>query len=190
MAKIVGVHGIGHQFAGENTLRAGWLPKLKDGLDRAGRPLASDDDFACAFYGNLFRPKGKPAGDPPFDASDVADEMELELLELWWREAAGTDPAVLGPDARTKLSTPNVVQRALNALCQSRFFVGLAERALIFDLKQVRRYLDEPEIRRAACASLERRSHPTPASSLHTRLARSSRTRRCVLTRSGRSVRS
>ena len=156
MAKVVGVHGVGHQFAGENMLRSTWLPALEDGLARAGCRLASDDDFACAFYGNLFRPAGKAAGDPPFDASDVTVQWERELLELWWREAGRTDPAVRGPDARTKLGMPNIVQRALDALSQSSFFAGLAERALIFDLKQVRRYLDEPEIRRAACASVER----------------------------------
>jgi hypothetical protein len=157
MARVVGVHGVGHQFAGENTLRAEWLPALKDGLARSDRRLASDDDFACAFYGNLFRPAGKMAAlDPPFDASDVEDDWERELLELWWRDAARVDPAVSGPDARTKLSTPNVVQRALDALSQSRFFGGVAERALIFDLKQVRRYLNEPEVRRGACASIER----------------------------------
>jgi hypothetical protein len=83
----------------------------------------------------LFRPGGKAAGNPPFDASDVTDEWERELLERWWREAALTDPAVRGPDARTKLITPNIVQRALLALSQSSFFAGLAERALIFDLK-------------------------------------------------------
>lgn len=156
MTRIVGVHGVGHQFKGENTLQAEWLPALKDGLARAGRQLASDDDFACAFYGNLFRPAGKAAIDPPLDASDVAEVWERELLELWWREAARIDPAVRGPDARTKLSTPNIVQRALDALSQSRFFAGLAERALIFDLKQVRRYLSEPDLRREARVSIER----------------------------------
>jgi hypothetical protein len=156
MAKVVGVHGVGHQFSGENTLRAEWLPALKDGLARLGRQLASDDDFACAFYGNLFRPAGKSAMNPPLGATDVDDDWERALLELWWREAARTDTAVSGPGAPTKVSTPNVVQRALNALSQSRFFADLAERALILDLKQVRRYLDEPDLRGAACASIER----------------------------------
>jgi hypothetical protein len=156
VARIVGVHGVGHQFAGENSLRSQWLPALKDGLARVDRRLASDEDFACAFYGNLFRPTGKAAVDPPFDALDVDKDEERELLELWWREAARVDPAVSGPDARTKIRTPNIAQRALNALSQSRFFAGLAERALVSDLKQVRRFLDEPEVRRAACASIER----------------------------------
>jgi hypothetical protein len=156
MARILGVHGVGHQYSGENTLRAEWLPALKDGLARVDQRLGSDDDFACAFYGNLFRPRGKAAVDPPFDASDVNEDWERELLELWWREAARIDPAVHGPEERTKLGTPNIVQRALNALTHSHFFAGMAERALIFDLKQVRRYLDVPEVRSAARASIER----------------------------------
>jgi len=154
------VHGVGHQFHGENTLRAEWLPALKDGLARVDRSLASDGDFTCAFYGNLFRPEGKAAVDPPLDALDVDENWERELLELWWREAARIDPAVSGPDARTKLRTPNVVQRALDALTQSRFFAAIGERALISDLKQVRRYLNEPDIRRAVQASIERAIGP------------------------------
>jgi hypothetical protein len=160
MVKVVGVHGVGHQFKGENTLRAEWLPALKDGLARAGHQLASDDDFACAFYGDLFRPSGKGAIDPPYDASDVGDAWEREMLELWWREAARVDAAVSGPDARTKVSVPSVVQRALNALSQSRFFAGLAERALIYDLKQVLRYLREPDVRREARLRVQRAMGP------------------------------
>lgn len=164
MARVVGVHGVGHQFGGENSLCAAWLPALKDGLARAGRRLASDDDFACAFYGNLFRPAGKMGGfEPPLDASDVDGDLEQELLELWWREAARVDSAVSGPGAKTKIRTPMIVQRALDALSGSHFFAGLAERALIFDLKQVHRYFVEPELRRAAVASVERVIKPDTA---------------------------
>ena len=63
--------------------------------------------------------------------------------------AAACDPQVPGPDAATKGRTPAAVQRALNALARSRFFAGLAERALIGDLKQVHRYLVEAGIRSA-----------------------------------------
>lgn len=156
MARIIGVHGVGHQFKGENTLRDDWLPAIKDGLSRTGRQLPSDEDFVCAFYGNLFRPAGKAAIDPPLDASDVREDWEREMLALWWREAARVNPIVRGPDAHTKVRTPDIVQRALNALSQSPFFAGLAERALISDLKQVSRYLNEPDIRREARASIER----------------------------------
>jgi len=160
MAKIIGVHGVGQQYKGENSLRAEWLPCLNDGLARAGHQLVSDTDFECAFYGDLFRLAGKAAMDPPYDANDVDDEWERELLDLWWREAARVDPAVGGPDARTKVSVANIVQRSLNALSQSRFFAGLAERALVYDLKQVRRYLREPEVRRDARSRVERTIKP------------------------------
>lgn len=155
MAKIVGVHGVGHQFQGENTLCSEWLPSLKDGLARAGQKLASDSDFTCAFYGDLFRPLGKAAFDPPYEANDISDPWEQELLELWWREAARVDGKVRGPGAHTK-AVASTVQLALDSLSHSQFFAGLAERALIFDLKQVRRYLREPAIRREARARVER----------------------------------
>lgn len=150
MPKIVGVHGIGHQFRGAHLLRSDWLPALQDGLERAGRKLESADDFACAFYGDLFRPAGKSAMLPVYDARDVSDPWEQELLGELWREAAGVDPKVRAPGANTKAYAPDVVQKALRALSESAFFVDIAESVLIFDLKQVRRYLNEPEVRREA----------------------------------------
>lgn len=150
MSKIVGVHGIGHQFSGAHTLRNEWLPALQDGLERAGCKLESPDDFACAFYGDLFRPAGKAAMLPAYDESDVTDPWEQDLLAEWWREAARIDPRVRAPGANTKAYAPDVVQKALRALSQSPFFADIAESVLIFDLKQVRRYLNEPDVRHAA----------------------------------------
>ncbi len=160
MAKIIGVHGIGHQFKGEHTTASEWLPALNDGLARAGHLPLGDKDFECAFYGDLFRPAGKGAMDPLYDASDVADPWEQSLLELWWREAACVDEAVRGPDAGTKTNVSAIVQRALDALSRSRFFAGLAERALIFDLKQVHRYFRESDVRREARSRVQRAIGP------------------------------
>jgi len=156
MARVVGVHGVGDQFLGENSLQDQWRPALEDGLARAGHLLKSANEFKCAFYGDLFRPRGKGVLDPPFDASDLEDEWEQRLLVLWWEEAARVDPMVRGPDSHTKARTPMLLQRALDALSQSKFFAALAERALISDLKQVRRYLREPETRREARTRVER----------------------------------
>jgi hypothetical protein len=148
MPKIVAVHGIGQQLRGSHTIHAEWLPALRDGLVRAGGVLPNPDDLACAFYGDLFQPKGtKAVGIPPFDASDVEDGEERELLELWWKEAARIETQVPSPDDQTKVRTPQIVQRALLALSHSRFFADIAERALIFDLKQVKRYFREPSLR-------------------------------------------
>jgi hypothetical protein len=89
-------------------------------------------------------------GDPPYRAEDVDDGWEADLLAAWWLEAARTDPQVVDPEAPVMARTSRSVQRALNGLCGSRFFAGLAERALVFDLKQVRRYLHEEVIRLVA----------------------------------------
>ena len=156
MAKIVAVHGIGMTFEGENTLKKSWLPALKDGLVRAGRALNRDKDLTCAFYGDLFRPKGKSAFLPPLDATDITDPLEREMLDAWWREAARIESQVPGPQDATKLWAPQTVQRALNALSHSKFFAGLAERVLIFDLKQVVLYLNNSHIREEAQAQVSK----------------------------------
>ncbi|MFF0162353.1 hypothetical protein ACFYRY_33145 [Streptomyces sp. NPDC005263] len=100
-----------------------------------------------AFYGDLFRPVGgKALGDPPYDATDVGDTVEAELLDLLWHEVAHLEDRPTG--GPTKARTPLVAQRALNRLCSSRFFAGIAERALIADLKQVRAFLCDAEMKR------------------------------------------
>ena len=149
MARVVLVHGIGQQFSGEESVLADWLPGLLDGLKRAGAPWRPGrDDVAAGFYGDLFRPPGRPlgAGDPLYTAADVAPGLEEDLLRAWWAGAAATDPGVVGPDARTLARAPGSVQAGLRALSGSRFFGGLAVRLMVADLKQVARYFSDPEL--------------------------------------------
>ncbi|MFC8664055.1 hypothetical protein, partial [Streptomyces sp. NPDC057199] len=156
MARVVAVHGIGKQTLGEESLRRLWLPALNDGLTRAEAPSSlTEPDVAVAFYGDLFRPAGEflAVGDPPYTAADVEEGLEQELLLAWWQSAADSDPAVVPPDAEdTLVSTPRSVQAALRALSGSRFFAGVALRAMVFDLKQVSRYLTDPGLRAQALA--------------------------------------
>lgn len=150
MARVVAVHGIGKQTLGEETLRQEWLPALNDGLARAGcADRLTEFDVAVAFYGDLFRHTGEflAAGDPPYTAADVEEGFEQDLLLAWWEAAADSDPAVVPPGADTLVATPRSVQAALRALSGSRFFAGLALRAMVFDLKQVHRYLTDPDLR-------------------------------------------
>src|SRR5688572_22782060 len=96
MAAILGVHGIGQQLKGEETLKREWLPALKDGLTRAGAELSSDDDLMCAFYGDLFRREGTKSatlGGPLLSAEDVQDPWEVTLLQAWWEGAATIESA-------------------------------------------------------------------------------------------------
>lgn len=156
MARIVGVHGVGKQRLGSNTLAKDWEPALSDGLDRAGGQLAPGD-FHMAFYGDLFRPPGHTlaVGDPMFTADDVEEGFEAELLLEWWTACARTDPAVPPPGADTLARSPRAVQTALRVLQHSRFFADLSLRALVFDLRQVRRYLTDDDLRAAARARVE-----------------------------------
>src|SRR3954463_15383227 len=136
--RVVCVHGIGQQLLGERQLLSNWLPSLHDGLTRAGfGDLLRDDDIGMAFYGYLFRPTGQrlAANDPPYLPKDVESGLEEDLLLTWWREAARLDPSVVAPDADTLVRAPQSAQAALRALSRSRFFGGLALRAMIADLK-------------------------------------------------------
>jgi pimeloyl-ACP methyl ester carboxylesterase len=148
MARIVCVHGIAQQVKGEAMLHREWFEPMVDGVRFAGSDLTTGDLF-CVSYGQLFRPPGRPlAGDvPPLTAADVDDAFDAELLALWWAEAARTDDQVIAPDARSLRGTPRSVQGALRALSGSKFFAGVAFRAMIFDLYQVRRYLTEADLR-------------------------------------------
>ncbi|MCT9081540.1 hypothetical protein [Streptomyces fulvoviolaceus] len=157
MARIVGVHGVGKQRLGGNTLLKDWQPALADGLDRAGGPGLAANDLHMAFYGDLFRPPGNTlaVGDPMFTADDVDEGFEAELLLEWWEACARTDPAVPPPGADTLARSPRAVQTALRVLQNSRYFAELSLRALVFDLKQVRRYLTDGELRETARGRVE-----------------------------------
>ncbi|MEV5896700.1 hypothetical protein [Nonomuraea fuscirosea] len=149
MARIVAVHGVGKQLLGEESLLKEWRPALHDGLMRAGGRALADGELAMAFYGDLFRPPGETlvVGDPLYSAADVEEGLETELLLAWWQAAAEVEPEVVPPGGDTLARTPRSVQAALRALSASRFFADLALRALVFDLKQVRRYLTDPDLR-------------------------------------------
>ncbi|WP_413802144.1 hypothetical protein [Streptomyces iranensis] len=152
MARVVGVHGVGQQVLGEESLLSKWRPALRDGLRQAGGAPLGEGDLAMSFYGDLFRPAGRPlaVGDPPYTSADVAEGFEQDLLLAWWEAAAAVDDRVAPPRGNTLARTPRPVQAALRALSRSRFFSGLALRALVFDLKQTRRYLTESGLREAA----------------------------------------
>ncbi|MEU0894924.1 hypothetical protein [Streptomyces massasporeus] len=156
MARIVGVHGVGKQRLGSNTLLKDWEPALADGLDRAAGPQLASGDLHMAFYGDLFRPAGHTlaVGDPMFTADDV-DELETELLMDWWAACARVDASVPPPGGDTLARSPRAVQTALRVLQHSRFFGGVSLRALVFDLKQVRRYLTDEDLRVAARKKVE-----------------------------------
>ncbi|MEG4148315.1 PGAP1-like alpha/beta domain-containing protein [Microcoleus sp. Pol12B5] len=163
--KVVGIHGIFHEYLSSAQIENDWLLALQGGLDEAGVPRIERQDFTAVSYGSLFRPSGRrSAGVPKFSAQDVEEGWEQELLIAWWREAAalsqanksdddplGEDPSIQGPDFQGRGRTPAVVQRALKQLAKLKFFkaAGVSERLLIFGLKQVRQFLHDSEMKQA-----------------------------------------
>ncbi|MDR3080330.1 MAG: antibiotic ABC transporter ATP-binding protein [Streptomyces sp.] len=172
MARVVLVHGVGQQFKGPETLGLELRAALLDGVAagvKAGAPagvtLDDADDIACAFYGGAFvEPGTRSGGLPPWNEYDVEDGLEAELLDAWFRRVVEIDDQVdAGDEAGTRgvvgyaASRPLLsrwVRARLNGLAQARFFQPVTERALIADLKQVRRYLDEPPVWQAARAAV------------------------------------
>jgi hypothetical protein len=164
MARIVGIHGIAQQARGPEVLETAWVPALRDGVTISGAEPPDRADFAIAFYGDLFRAKGgKAVGSPPYVATDVEYGFEWELLQAWWAGAAACEDAVPGHDDSTKLRTAKTVQRALNALSQSRFFTGVTERLIIGLVKQVCAYLKDDTVRAQIQARVDRVVGPDTA---------------------------
>lgn len=154
MATVVCVHGIGNQVKGEQSLLKDWYLAMTDGLTRATAPAVPPDEVTMAFYADLFRPAGQllAVGDPLYTAQDVELGLEQDLLFAWWQATADVDDQVAPPGADTLVRTPRSVQAALRQLSRSRFFANVALRAMVFDLKQVRRYLTDPDLREQARA--------------------------------------
>jgi hypothetical protein len=146
---IAAIHGIGYQHLTGETEQPKWRAALAKGLDAALVDPGLAQQLQFIGYGDLFLPHGTRTGtDPPYDAGDIEPGFETELLESWYREARLTDPNLPKPGDRTKPpAIPLSVQRMLDALSQSKTFAGIAEQTLIFNLKQVRRYMSEPVIR-------------------------------------------
>lgn len=161
MPKIVGIHGIGQQYLGGNSLREVWLPRLKDGIIAAGhRGLAdglSATDLIVSFYGDLFRPKAALGEDyPPFTAEDLDSGAEIDLLNELYDEACSQEPslgppeAALGPgfDAVKKIGAYPPVQVRIERLLRSRTFAGLIpERAFVGNLKQVISFVNDANVK-------------------------------------------
>ncbi|MEU6364161.1 antibiotic ABC transporter ATP-binding protein [Streptomyces sp. NPDC046931] len=168
MARVVVVHGVGKHLETGETLHTSLAPALTGGVNLALRgdgelsahitPL-TPDDVLCAGYGDLFRRPGARGGALQYEAEDVAEGLETDLLLAWWQEASRRDPAVLGPQdsgrgvlgyAASRPLRIAAVRRALDALTRTRFFRSVSDTFLIAALKQFRRYFEEPALRKEA----------------------------------------
>jgi pimeloyl-ACP methyl ester carboxylesterase len=151
MALVLAIHGVGQQFKGSAVIHREWWPALSDGLARAGCAVLSPDQLDCVFYGDIFRSAGGLSGESRVRPEDLRQE-EIELLSLLWDAASALDAqkvpnrAEFMPD-ESLARWPQLVQRALNSLSQSAFFAGVAQYAMLGDLRQTELYLTDPDVR-------------------------------------------
>jgi hypothetical protein len=147
VARVVVIHGIGKQTDGELTLHPTLFPALEQGVVRAGGTVRPEDVF-FASYGQFFRPQAEVLSPVPYyDAEDVEEGYESQLLMAWWERAASVDMQVVSPDAEVLARTPVWASRALAALSRSEFLADVSDRLLIGDLKQVHKYFTDRELR-------------------------------------------
>lgn len=149
MARIVAVHGINQQYQGNHTIHKEWYPALRDGLERADFILDSEDEFKCAFYGDIFREPGRSRGGdiPDYGAEDVESGWEEEFILQLSQEADALEKAAGESDVRTRRGAIIGIQRALNIVSGSPFFGNVAEKIVINFVKQVKAYLHDREKR-------------------------------------------
>ncbi len=150
---IVGVHGIGQQQFGHAQLLRDWAPAVSDGVEVATGNAPVRLALDIAFYGNLFLRKvaedGKGATGPSaeglladLDAAELSDldEAVAEIVSSEEVEAAAELPPVMGIP-----HVPSLFQAQLRAI-DAKF--GAAAGVLyVGELRQVRRYLADPELK-------------------------------------------
>jgi hypothetical protein len=153
MPRIVGIHGIGQQFDAGPRLTASWILALRGGLEAADAREKADavdeGSMRVAHFGALFRPSGSMSGgDPPYTVADLDSPSDRLLLEALVEGAIRADPSLAAP-----LGAMGPARASLNLLLETllrwRPFAGITRRALIGNLRQVNRFLDEAETRAA-----------------------------------------
>lgn len=152
MSLIVGIHGVAKQQLGRNQLQSPWQAALRDGLERACRHPVPLPPLDIAFYGDLFLPEppiSKSAADDPDVRllAGLTDEeradLEAAAAEILSEEELATATAV---QERAYTRTPLPLQAVLRAV--DRKFDASAGVLYLATLRQVRRYLYDPELKK------------------------------------------
>ncbi|MFE6840833.1 antibiotic ABC transporter ATP-binding protein, partial [Streptomyces sp. NPDC057705] len=141
MARVVLVHGIAQQFEGPESLGLRLGAALRDGVKLSSGLTLEAGDVACAFYGNAFIEPGTRAWDlPRWNEHDVAEGLEADLLDAWFRRAVELEDSLPSLDeegtrnlavyAGSRVLLSKWVRARLNGLAKAKFFQPVAKRAL------------------------------------------------------------
>lgn len=158
VSRLVGVHRIAQQQVGRHQLQAPWARALADGMERAAGHHVAVPALDIAFYGDLFLPASANGGAKGSDRDGEAEWDELtdaeisdlvtaagEVLSEDELSAGAQDPPHKG-FGRVPLPLQAMVA-AMDRRCGARaggLFVG--------ELRQVRRYLLDPDLKTKADA--------------------------------------
>jgi hypothetical protein len=157
VSRLVGVHGIAQQQVGRHQLQAPWARALADGMERsAGRPVAAPA-FDIAFYGDLFLSAPAGEGSKGSDCDDDAewdDVTDAEISDL----VAAADEVLSEDELAAAEVAPHKgfgrVPLPLQAMVAGldRRFGARAGGLFVGELRQVRRYLLDPDLKTMADA--------------------------------------
>jgi len=153
MAKVVCIHGISQEYESRETLLKEWAPAVCGGVSNAGGTL-SESDVDMAFYAEMFRPLGSTKGAftiPPFKPGDLDPDFERALL-------ADLFDALNLPNAASGTTKSGAAKRTvasmLQMLANTPYFGRKAQNLVIWYLKQVHHYVNDPKVRRLAQQAL------------------------------------
>lgn len=172
MAEIVLIHGIAQEQEGKASLESRWIPAIADGVRAAGHDVLADSiwpadrpgslDIQMGFYGNLFDKKGAQGGDDGLaDLSKDEQDLAASLAAEWLSHAAerGALPdqrtakrqlAHLDPAYPPQGLKEEAARGTINGVAKLKWFaptgMAFAERFVKRSLKQVTRYLSDPEL--------------------------------------------
>lgn len=158
MSLIIGIHGIAQEQLGRHLLADPWRRALADGLERACRHAVALPPLDVAYYGDLFLPP-PPGGKALADTADrlLDDLTDDECADLVTAASAALSPAELAaadatPD-KGHTRSPLPLQAVMRAL-DRRFGVS-AGVLYLGELRQVRRYLCDQELKNDADARVD-----------------------------------
>lgn len=153
MSRLVGVHGIAQQQLGRHQLQAPWARALADGMERSAGRRVPVPALDVAFYGDLFLPapasEGAKGSDRDDDAGwdDVTDAEINDLVAAAGEVLSEDDVTAAARDAPHKgLGRVPLPLQAMVAGLDRRFGAH-AGAVFVGELRQVRRYLLDPELK-------------------------------------------
>jgi hypothetical protein len=153
LMKVVGIHGIRNSVEAKAIVRE-WLPNLQIGLENAGFPEISADDFTIVSYADIFKTApGKGSGlDTSFLDEGDEGEWEAEFLLEIWKAVASQDSRVQGPKLegqgpKTKGPKADFIQTAIKRILKAQPFYGYGEAFVMRLLTQVGPYLKDEKIK-------------------------------------------